>query len=173
MIHNAKKTRNLVFLSFFILLSSAIFFIESLIPVPVPIPGFRWGFSNSIVLIIILLYGPKNAIITVLCKIFLGSMMSGRLFSPGFFMALGGGFVSVLVMSFIYSIKINGLAGISVAGAFSNNLVQLIIASAVFLRSAYVFYFLPYLAVIGTISAAINSLIALEGTKWIQKRNLI
>jgi uncharacterized membrane protein len=87
-------------------------------------------------------------------------------------MALGGGTISVIVMSVLFKIKLNGLAGISIAGAFFNNFVQLSIASVFFLRNAYVFYFLPYIAIIGTISAFFNSVIALEGTKWILKRNL-
>jgi len=55
-----------------------------------------------------------------------------------------------------------GLVGVSLAGASVSNLVQLLVASALVVKSVEIVLIYPYMLVMGSISALINAYIAFE-----------
>lgn len=156
-------------------LGSAIYFLETLIPFPLPVPGGRWGFSNMVILISL----PGVPIIDLLTisvgKNILGSLISGKIATPGFLMGLSGVSGSVVVMWYMWKMGIFGLAGISIIGAAVNNLVQLTIAAFYIIGDFRLFELYPYFFLTGSISALINAYIAFEvlkrvgGSLWQRK----
>lgn len=74
--NNLKKTIRLSALS---AIALTIFIIEIQIPPLVPIPGIKLGLANIITLIILSLYGIKEASAVLFIRIFLGSIFSGQM----------------------------------------------------------------------------------------------
>jgi heptaprenyl diphosphate synthase len=113
--------------------------------IPSPFPWLRFGFANIIVLTAIALYGLRVGLMVTILRVFLGTILMGTFLTPAFFLGMGGGIGSTLVMGFAYR-KFKAffsLVGISVMGAYTHNIIQLTIVYLVFIRHSEVFYILP------------------------------
>jgi len=140
--------------------------VETFIPVPVPIPGFKWGFSNFVVLMSLSTLDGRSTLWIVVVKVLLGNFLAGKFLSPVFFLSFFGNISGALSMIILSKMRLFGYIGISVGGAFSNNLVQIGLSSVWLLRSVYIWYFFPYIALIGTISGVLNAILAKGGEQW-------
>ncbi len=139
-----------------IAVASGIYFVENLIPFPLPVG--RWGFSNSVVLFYAANFPLKFSITVAAGKTLIGAIFSGRIFSPPFFMGFFGSIAAAIVETMLFRFKF-GYVGASIAGSAVNNLVQMIIG-AFLIKSRYIFSFLPLFLIIGSISALANVYIA-------------
>jgi len=169
---HASRSSRVVILAMFVVLSSVIYVLETFIPVPIPLPGFKWGFSNSIVIMVMIIFGSLEAFSVTVLKSVLGALMAGRLFSPVFFISFFGGIAGVLTMILFFRKFKSGLIITSIYGSVANNLIQLFIAYVFFVKSEYVFVYLPYVAFIGIIASIINVFIAVGGIKWMKNLDL-
>lgn len=156
-------------LGLLIAMSATIHTIESLLPPVFVIPGFRWGLSNAIVLFCVASGHYRDALLVGMMKSALGSFFSGTLFSVPFFLGFTGVITGSVAMILASKTKVFGLAGVSVAGAMVNNLTQMTLASLV-VRSPLVYRLLPYVVILGTISAVVNAIIVMGGIRWMKKR---
>jgi len=163
------KSKQIVILSLLTSLASVVYFLESFVPLPVPIPGLKWGFSNAVVLMVLGLFGPKNAIIVTVCKGLLGSLLAGRLFSPAFFLGTVGGVGGASTMALLFRANRFGLVGISLGGALVNNLLQLTLAATWLLGNQGVFLLTPLVVLMGSFSAIANAFLARGGLRWLNK----
>lgn len=152
------KTRKLTLLSLLIAQALVLHIMERLLPVPVPVPGVKLGLANIITLITIILFGLKDAIIVVIMRIFLGSLLGGNFLS--FLFSLAGGLLSTLVMAWLYKrwIKFFSIPAISILGAVFHNLGQIAVASLV-IANLNVFFYLPVLIFSGVITGLFIGLI--------------
>jgi heptaprenyl diphosphate synthase len=138
-------TRKMVFFSLLVALGTTLHVVEGMIPNPFPLPGLKLGLANIVTLITVYFYGLRDGLAVTVLRVVLGSLIGGIFLSPGFLLSLSGAVVSTLVMAYFlryapcFSIK-----GVSVAGAVSHNLGQLLAASLM-IRSGTVFYYLPFL----------------------------
>lgn len=150
----------IVLLSLFIAIASIIFTIENMIPTP--IPWFRLGLSNIITLLALKWWGIKESIIIVILRVFLGGLLSGKLFNPLFIISLSGGIVSAVVMGIVmyYGEKIFSLIGISIIGASIKNLTQLFTAYLLFIRNMSIFSLIPMFMLISLITGTVIGIIA-------------
>ena len=123
--------------------ASGLFVLESLIPNPVP--WFRLGLANIITLLAITWWGVREALIILVLRVFLGSLLAGRLFHPIFVLSLSGGVTATLVMALCsrFGKKVFSMIGISVCGALSKNVTQLIVAYLIYIRQISIFNLLP------------------------------
>lgn len=64
--------------------------IESMIPIPIPIPGFKLGLANIVGLVALYLYDAKTMISVNLLRVILASLLRGIIFAPGFWLSLSG-----------------------------------------------------------------------------------
>lgn len=156
-----KVARQLSLIALLTALGGVVHLLETLIPFPLPVPGGRWGFSNAIILIA--LPGGKLSDLLLLgtAKSVLGAFLGGRLLTPMFLMSIGGIVTAILVM-WIMSKPGSpfGLTGISLAGAITNNAVQLLVAASLVVRSTALFLIFPYFLIFGSIAAMVNAVIA-------------
>jgi len=136
--------------------ASGIYFLESLIPFPLPVG--RWGFSNSVVLFYAANFPLKFSITVAAGKTLIGGILSGRIFSPPFFMGFFGSIAAAIVEKVLFRFKF-GYIGASLAGSAVNNITQMFIG-AFLIKSKYIFSFLPLFLIIGSISALANVYIA-------------
>lgn len=163
-----KRTSKITFLSILTALAIMINILEFMIPPPIPVGGFKWGFSNFILLMTLYQFGIREAFIVGMLKVLVASFFSGRFLSPGFFMGLSGTFSSLLIMSLLFRGRF-GMMVISVSGAFISNTVQLLLAALLFVGSFRVFYLSAYVIILGTITGIINAIMSYGGILWLKR----
>jgi heptaprenyl diphosphate synthase len=136
------KAYRLVILSLYVAMALILSYIESLIPLPLPIPGAKIGLPNIITLVSLLTLGWPLTLLVVIARIFL----TGFLFGGGFSIvySLGGGLLSLLVMSLLLHFLKDKISIIlvSVFGAITHNLGQVIVAAIVVQTTSLLLYFL-------------------------------
>ncbi len=142
---------NISLLGILISLSSAIYVLETFIPFPLPVG--RWGFSNSLVLFSATL-SMKSALVVSAGKSILGSLLSGRIMSPPFWMGFLGSIGAAIVERLLYETRF-GYIGMSLAGSAVNNVIQMAVG-ALIIKSYGIFSLLPLFLAIGSVSAVAN-----------------
>ncbi|MFO7889199.1 MAG: Gx transporter family protein [bacterium] len=142
-------------LSLLIAAASILFTIENMIPSP--LPWFRLGLSNIVTLLVLKWWGLKDSLIVVILRVFLGGLLSGKLFSPLFIISLSGGITSALGMGIVmlYRNKFFSLIGISIIGASIKNIFQLFTAYLLFIRNMSIFSLIPMFMLISLITGTI------------------
>ena len=138
-----KKTALLGMLTSLALIAS---YIETLIPVPIPVPGVKLGLANLIILIVLKLYGAKEGLLLNILRILLAGFLFGS-FSTILY-SLAGGLLSFAVMGVLLKTKLFSLMGVSIAGGVCHNLGQLLLAIVV-LNSAALLSYMPVLLISG------------------------
>ncbi len=142
-----------------IAVGSAIYVIESYVPMPVPIPGARWGFSNLVIVYVLPFSSFGGLISLVVGKSLLGALLTGKIFTPTFFMGFSGSFASACAMFISYRLlRSFGLVFHSVIGALTNNVIQVLIG-AYLISSWMIFSYLPYMEILAVISGSVNGFV--------------
>jgi heptaprenyl diphosphate synthase len=143
-------------------LGIVLYVLEGFFPPLVPVPGAKLGLSNILVLFTMLFLGYSEGILLAIARSLLGSFIAGTLFAPGALLSLSGGLVSALVVaaSLRYARPPLGLVGISVLGAMAHNVTQLVMAYLLFIQIKGLFYYLPFMLLLGLISGLVTGTIA-------------
>ena len=131
-------------------------YIESLIPFGFGIPGIKLGLANMAVVLCMYCLGAKEALLLNIMRILLAGFMFGNLYSIIY--SLAGGMLSFLIMWLAKRINIWSIGGVSVLGGVCHNLGQILIAAFV-VKTAGVFYYIPYLIIAGVLTGWLIGLI--------------
>ena len=83
------KTRKLAVLGLLTAIALTIFMLESHIPSIVPLPGVKLGLANIVTVFAVFALSPRDAILVLSARVFLGAVFSGN-FSTIFYSAAGG-----------------------------------------------------------------------------------
>lgn len=133
--------------------------LESFIP-SVGIPGVKLGLANIVILIILYELGIVEAVIINLLRVLVVSLVRGTFLSMGFLMSLTGAVFSLGIMILFYLlIKKFSIIGVSVIGSIFHVTGQVLIAM-IFLGSAYIFLYLPIIAISAIITGVFVGIIA-------------
>jgi len=132
--------------------------VESMLPV-IPVPGVKLGLANVVTLLIMFLYGEKDAFTVLLLRIVLVGLLRGNIFSVTFFLSLSGGMVAYLFMFLFKRINRFSMVGISIMGAFGHSVGQIVMAIFLIERTELIFYF-PYILVLSVATGVVTGLIA-------------
>lgn len=147
-----KKSRYIAVMGLMLALASALQFLESMIPIPLPL-GVKAGISSIVVMVVLVKFGFASAMTIAVLK-------SGFVFitrgASAFFMSVSGGVLSVAVMGAVLAVSRGskngtGILLMSALGGISHNLGQLAAAS-VFTGSILTFSYLPVLVISGIVS---------------------
>ena len=122
-------------------------YIESLFPLPVPIPGIKLGLSNIAVLFALIRMNKADAFFVMILKVFICAILFSGM--AGLFYSLSGGILSYTAMC-VFKRYDFSVIGISMAGGVFHNLGQ-ITAAAIMLSSVGAFYYFPVLMIAGLI----------------------
>jgi len=139
-----KDVKRLVIIAFLSGVAVVIYAVETFIPTPSP--WLRLGFSHIITLFALLFFGTSTAFMIFCIRTFVGSLIIGKLFSPTFILGFVGGAAALAVMALMLEVlkgRWFSVVGISVAGSWINNVVQVVIAYLVFIRHPDIFLILP------------------------------
>jgi heptaprenyl diphosphate synthase len=148
-------------ISVFSALSVILYVFESFLPRP--IPWMRFGLGNIIVLLCLYLYGFRVSLVVTVLKSIIGGLLVGNLFTPSFVFSISGSVSSLLVMAAILVVlpKIFSPLGISLAGAVTHNLVQLTVASFLFIGKREIFSLAPLFIILSVVSGTLTGIITL------------
>lgn len=72
------KTRKLTLLALLTAIALTIFMVEAQIPALVPIPGIKLGLANIVTVFAVFALGPKDAVLILSARIFLGAVFAGN-----------------------------------------------------------------------------------------------
>ena len=150
-----EKTKLLARYALLTALALALSWLESLVPLPLAVPGIKLGLPNLVVVFALYRLGLRDAFVISLVRVLLVSATFGNAYS--FAYSLAGAAVSLAVMAILKRTGKFSLLGVSVAGGVCHNLAQLAVAAAV-LGTVRLAWYLPVLLVSGT-AAGILSLI--------------
>lgn len=145
-------------------------YVESLIPIPVPVPGLKIGLANLMVVFLLYTTGPKEAFLLNLVRVLLSGFLFGNLSSILY--SLSGAALSFLVMFLLKRTGLFSVVGVSIAGGTAHNLGQILVAAFV-LESADLFFYAPVLMITGELTGFFIGLTAGEVQKRLPKGNLL
>lgn len=137
------QARRQTFLALFTALAVVVHTFEVLLPSP--LPWLRLGLANALTLVVLFLYGPRAAWSLTLIRIGLGALLLGRLFSPGFWLALTGGCLATLCMVGLRRLGRERFSpiGVSVAGAVGHACGQTLAAWGLLIRHPAIWQLFP------------------------------
>lgn len=142
----------MILLALLTVMAGVLHFVEASLPLPLPIPGCKLGLANIMSLYVLMRFGLQDALVVVVLRVLLGSLLSGTLLSSGFFMSFSGALAACLLM---YIAKryftVFSVVGISVLGALAHNIAQLAVA-ALIIDSSAIWYYLPYLIIFAVLT---------------------
>ncbi len=141
-------------------------FIDSLIPMPIPVAGIKLGLANLAVMAALCLLGPGAAAAVSLVRLLLSLFIFGN--ASAFLFSLFGASLSLAGMILLRRTGRFGIPGVSMAGAVLHNLGQLT-AAGLLTGTAAVVSYLPVLLAAGTVTGLANGLV-LAGVLRILKR---
>lgn len=160
-------TRRIVYLGLSTGLALGLHIFEALFPMPleIMIPGVKLGLANIVTLYVLMNFELKDAIMVSILRTLLGALISGTFMTPTFYFSFAGGVVSALAMGGLYKFgrKYFSMMGISLCGALTHNLAQLLVA-ALMIEQSLIFIYLPVMllaalptgAFVGLVTGRIN-----------------
>ena len=124
----------------------------------IPIPGIKLGLANIVTVYAMFVPGPRDTLLILLSRIFLGAVFSGQMMTLLY--SLGGGLLSYLALLLLRRVLGRGQLWVSSPlSAVCHNLGQLLAAAAI-AKSWVVLVYLPYLVLAGLITGTLTGLCA-------------
>ncbi|MFV0466180.1 MAG: Gx transporter family protein [Lachnospiraceae bacterium] len=160
------KSKKIATYGMLVALAFILSYIESIIPLPIPVPGIKIGLANLVVITALYLMGPGDALILSLLRVVLVGFTFGNMSTMMF--SLAGGLLSWLVMVLAKRSKVFSMTGVSILGGISHNIGQILVAIVV-LNTATLVYYLPFLILSGLVTGTVIGILGAIITKRVQK----
>lgn len=163
-----EKLKKMIFLSLLVSLGLALSIIESFMPVPFIAPGAKLGLSNMVILVTLVVFGFKEALIVGILKSLLFTLVTGSISS--LFYSLTGTIFSSIAMFivYLYFSKVFSLVGVSIFGAVAHNTAQVLVASLM-MNNFKIFSYLPILLLISLFTGYFIGLASIFVSKNLKK----
>ncbi len=144
------STKRLVLLSVCVAVAMVLSYVEAILP-PIwsAVPGIKLGLPNIIIIYVLYKLGIPQAAAVSLVRVCLSALLFGTVTT--FMYSLAGAVLSLAVMALLYKLGPFTELGVSIAGAVSHNLGQIIVA-ALLLATREIGYYMIILAVTGTVA---------------------
>lgn len=166
------RTHRLVVIALYTALALILSYLESLAPIPMPVPGAKVGLPNIVTLISLLTLGAPLTLLIVTARIFLSGFLFGSM--SAILYSLAGGLLSLGVMALLLKVPREKLSliTISLLGAVSHNLGQLAVAAAVVQNMNLFWSYLPFLMLLAIPTGIVVGVAANLLYRQLQKINL-
>ena len=152
------RTKRLTLLSILLAISIVVSIIEAT-AIVIPIPGVKLGLANVVTLLIMFIYGERDAFMVLILRIVLVGLLIGTIFNVGFYLSLAGGMVAYTMMFLFKRLNRFSLVGISIMGAFGHSVGQIVMAIFIIERVELIYYF-PYILVLSVATGVVTGLVA-------------
>lgn len=149
--------RKMVILSVMTSIAVVVNVVESWIPI-IPGTAFKIGFANIIILIIAYAYGPSEAILVGIMRIFLGGLLSPSGFGPTFMLSLSGGVFSIITIVLFRLINKFSVISVSIVSSVIHVVGQLLAAS--FLFSDVIVFYAPIMLALSIPAGVLTGILA-------------
>ena len=150
---NTGRTKKIALGGILTALAMIFSYIESLIPIPLPVPGVKLGIANIAIISVLYLLGSGQALLVNLLRITLTAVLFGYFNN----LKKTGKMFKLLVMVIFKNSGDFSIVGVSVAGGVFHNVGQ--ITAAVFLMdTTAIYYYLPVLLIFGIVTGIIIGL---------------
>ena len=151
-------TKRITRLALLTAVSLILFTVEAQIPPPVPVPGVKLGLANIITVYTAFRFGMAEALMVLLVRVVLGSVVTGAVSAIIF--SLSGGLLCWLIMIPLRRILTEKQIWVcGVIGAVFHNIGQTLACIAVYQTTAVVVY-LPVLLLSGIVTGLFTGLTA-------------
>jgi len=127
-----------------------------------PIPGFKLGLANIAILVTLYSVGRKEALMVALLRSLLLLAFGGNI--VGCIFSLMGGLAAWGTMCLLSDMKKVSIFGVSIGGAASHGVGQ-IVAALLVTRTLYVVVYLPYLVLAGSFAGALVAYLTIPVVK--------
>ena len=154
---NSRRVRRLTLTALLVAVALLLSYIESLLPLQLPVPGMKLGLANAAVMVTLYLLDLPAACLVSALRVLLVSALFGNSFAMLY--SLSGAFVSLLVMALCRRSGLFSTVGVSVAGGVAHNAGQ-ILAAVVLLDNLYVAGYFPFLVVSGVVAGVLIGIVS-------------
>lgn len=146
------KVKNVAVLGLCVALAMIMSYIESLFPLNFAVPGIKMGLANIVIIFLLYRTGFKEAVTVSLIRVFLVSLLFGNMMMMAY--SLAGAALSLVLMQMLKKSGKFSVIGVSIAGGVAHNAGQIIMA-IILLGAKQIAYYLPVLAVTGTVTGVL------------------
>ena len=151
------KVKKVAVLGLCVALAMIMSYIESLFPLNLAVPGIKMGLANIVIIFLLYRVGFSSACIVSLIRVFLVSMLFGNVMRMAY--SIAGAVLSLAVMLVLKKCGKFSVVGVSIAGGVAHNAGQIIMA-VILLGAKQIAYYLPVLAVTGTVTGVLIGIAA-------------
>ena len=151
------KVKKVAVLGLCVALAMIMSYIESLFPLNLAVPGIKMGLANIVIIFLLYRVGFSSACIVSLIRVFLVSMLFGNVMMMAY--SIAGAVLSLAVMLVLKKCGKFSVVGVSIAGGVAHNAGQIIMA-VILLGTKQIAYYLPVLAVTGTVTGVLIGIAA-------------
>lgn len=168
--NNTVKIKKVALTAILFALAIVLSMIESIIPIPAPVPGIRLGLSNIVVMFALFFLKWRIAFSIAVLKSMFVFITRGAVAGT---LSLSGGVLSILIMTVLLLTMKNRLSWllISIAGAVFHNIGQITAAS--FILGTPLWFYLPFLLLFGIIAGSATSVLLKVSIPVFKKLNIV
>lgn len=163
------KTAKITYVAMFTALAVVIHYFEGLIPVPIPIPGFKLGLANIVGVFVLFYFGWPYYLACTAARVLLVALISTG-FGTAFLLSLSGALLSTLASVTLFRLTKASIFSVSTVGAFfhvcGQILMYILITATPFLIS-----YLPILAFLAMLSGFLLAFVAQALLRRLPKLN--
>ena len=152
------KTRRIVLLGLLTAIALTIFMLEAQLPAPIPVPGVKLGLANIVTVFTVFLLGPREGVLVLAARVFLGAVFAGN-FSTILYSAAGGALAIFVTIGLKKILKENQLWVAGCAGAVAHSVGQMAVALWVS-GTWWLLYYLPILIAVSIVTGLFTGLCA-------------
>lgn len=153
-----KNTNKLVRMALLLSLALIINYLESLVPLPIPLPGVKIGLANCIGLMVLYCFDKKDFVFFNILKVLMIALLRTG-FGTGFFISAMGTLLSTTSTLLVYQFTKSSIYGLSIIGALFHSLGQVLMVIILY-DNIYMINYLPILEVISIISGCLTAFIS-------------
>lgn len=150
-----KNSRRICLLAMLTALALIFGWLETLIPLPIAIPGIKLGLSNIVLLFSLYILSWRDTLILLFVKVLLSSLLFSGF--PAFVYAITGGIFAFAGMILLKQCKLS-VVGVSTGGAVLHNIGQ-VVAAIFMLGTVRIVYLLAVLLLAGVATGALTGLL--------------
>ena len=127
-----KRVQKLTLFAMLCALAIVFHYVESMVVITLPVPGFRLGLAN-ILSLIALYYFDARALFTIgIVRVLFASLLSGMLFATSFWLSLAGMLLSALTMTIARRCSCFSIYGVSVLGSAAHCVAQVMVVTWIY-----------------------------------------
>lgn len=154
-----KQANRLALLGLLTALAFALSYLEHILPLQLPIPGFKLGLANIITVFALYELNLRDTSLILLVRCFLSALLFGG--PTSFLFSITGGALAVVCMFLLRNNRHLSVYGVSMAGACAHNAGQVLAAMLVMRTpgiASYLLFLWPISIPTGALTALVFSL---------------